>query len=586
MWRDAELPEVSLLVNIWKIGLARPRKAEASPPRLETQRPARPRRTWPFVVLVACLLIFMTRSLASLTQECATWDETSYFGLGKYLLQHQRWDIPGAIIHPPLSYYLHSIPLLFVDTDPGLWKYPGPRSEPVPPLQRGRLLLSSPANQGDRLLTQARAMMVFVAVLLGYFVYSWSYSLYGKWCAVLAAVLYTFCPNILANAHLITPDIAVTTFSFVTVYFLWSFLKENRRRDAIVGGVCLGLTLLSKFTGALLPPICLGLMALWWTRGQKLDLWGCLLFMAIGILVLWLGYGMDLWPYFSGIGFQRAHAAHGHPSFFMGEYSKSGWWYYPSVAFVLKTPLAAIVLLAISLVRLVRRARSGVWIDEAFLLIPVLVVFAFFSVNHQSIGLRYILPIYPFLFVLASESARAVASDRVWVIGLRAVLVAWYLGASFSIQPHYLAYFNELVGGASNGYKYLVDSNLDWGQDLKGLKRYMEEHGISKISLSYFGTDSPERYGISYSWLPSVYLDDPNPEGHEPAPGGWVAISATNLQGVYFSDKNLFASMRTRIPDAKIGYSIFVYHLNEQDATALFANIPLTRLPAQGSRAR
>jgi len=573
-------------VTIWKIGLAETSKAEAGPVYPRMRNPRHMRKAWPSLVLVVCLLIFVGRSGASLTQECATWDETGYFGLGKYLLQNQRWDIPGAILHPPLSYYLQSIPLLFVDTDPSLWKYPGPRTEPVPALQRGQLLLSSPANQGDRLLTQARVIMVCVAVLLGCIVYSWSYSLYGKWSAMLAAVLYTFCPNILANAHLITPDIAVTTFSFVAVHFLWSSLRGNRRRDAILGGVCLGLALLSKFTAALLLPTCLALMALWWITGRKLDLWGCLLFITIGIAVLWLGYGMDLWPYFSGIGFQRAHGAHGHPSFLMGEYSRSGWWYYPSVAFVLKTPIAAIVLLAISLVRLTSRARSGAWIDEAFLLIPAAVVFTFFSVNHQSIGLRYVLPIYPFLFVLASEAGRAVTSKSVWIIGVIAVLVAWYLGASYTIQPHYLAYFNELVGGPSNGYRYLVDSNLDWGQDLKGLKRYMEEHAISKISLSYFGTDSPKRYGISYSWLPSVYLEDPNPEQHEPAPGGWVAISATNLQGVYFSDKNLFAPMRNRTPEAKIGYSIFVYHLGDQEATALFANTPLTQPRAQGSRAR
>jgi len=528
----------------------------------------------PFLVLVVCLLIFVGRSATSLTQECATADETVLFGLGKYLLQNQRWDVPGAILHPPLSFYLHSIPLLFADTDPGLWKYAAPRTDPVPALQRGQLLLSSPANQGDRLLTRSRLMMVSIAVLLGYLVYSWSFSLYGKWSAMLAAVLYTFCPNILANARLITPDISVTTFFFATAYFLWKFLRMNRGRDAIVGGVCLGLALLSKFTGALLVPTCLGLMVLWWKTGRKIDLRGCLLFMVIGIVVLWLGYGMDLWPYFSGIAFQRIHAGHGHYSFLMGKYSTSGWWYYFIVAFALKTPIASIVLLVMSVARLIRRAHNGAWIDGAFLIVPAAVVFAFFSVNHQSIGLRYVLPMYPFLFVLASEAARLVGSISIWSNGLIAALVVWYVGASSSIHPHYLAYFNELAGGPSNGYKYLVDSNLDWGQDLKGLRRYMDQHAIRKISLSYFGTDSPRRYGIAYSWLPSAYLENANPEEHGPAPGGWVAISATNLQGVYFNNKNLFASLRNRIPEATIGYSIFVYHLNDREATTLLQTPP------------
>ena len=143
------------------------------------------------------------------------------------------------------------------------------------------------------------------------------------------------------------------------------------------------------------------------------------------------------------------------------------------------------------------------------------------------------------------------------------VAITWYIGASTYIHPHYLAYFNEFVGGPGNGYKYLVDSNLDWGQDLKGLKAYMQSHGIPRIYLSYFGSDSPQRYGIAYDWLPSFVLNNPDPQKHEIVLKGWVAISATNLQGVYFTDKNLFARLRERQPAAKIGYSIFIYNMDE-----------------------
>jgi hypothetical protein len=108
-----------------------------------------------------------------------------------------------------------------------------------------------------------------------------------------------------------------------------------------------------------------------------------------------------------------------------------------------------------------------------------------------------------------------------------------------------------------------VDSNLDWGQDLKGLKAFMQKHAISRINLSYFGSDSPERYGIAYNWLPSFYLRNPNPEYHEGALKGWVAISATNFQGVYFDNRNIFAWLRWRKPVAKIGYSILIYKLDD-----------------------
>jgi hypothetical protein len=205
---------------------------------------------------------------------------------------------------------------------------------------------------------------------------------------------------------------------------------------------------------------------------------------------------------------------------------------------------------------------KGMWINEMFLLIPAATIFCFFSLNHKAIGLRYILPVYPFLFVFASRAAQSFLSNKM-LTGLSVALIGWYVGASCYIHPHYLAYFNELAGGPDNGYKYLVDSNLDWGQDLKGLKSYMQKHGIARINLSYFGTDSPARYGISYDWLPSYGLPNPDPEKHKFVPKGWVAISATSLQGVYLGDSDIYAWFRERKPVAKIGYSIFIYKMDD-----------------------
>ncbi len=221
----------------------------------------------PLVVLAVFLIVFAARAVASMVQESATWDETHYFGLGKYLLQNRRWDVPGSILHPPLSYYLHSIPWLFFSTDSDVWKPPPqlqkPRYRALTDIVRGQSLLSSPANDGDRLLNWSRFMMVLTAVLLGWYVYLWSFSLYGKWIALLATVLYSFCPNILAHARLITPDITITAFFFISMYYFWRLMKDNRTDDAVAGGICLGLAMLSKFTGILLIPVCFALAATW-----------------------------------------------------------------------------------------------------------------------------------------------------------------------------------------------------------------------------------------------------------------------------------------------------------------------------------
>jgi 4-amino-4-deoxy-L-arabinose transferase-like glycosyltransferase len=512
---------------------------------------------WSVGVALLCLGLFTIKAVTSLVQESATWDETHYFAVGKFILQNHRWDVPGAAQHPPLSYYINSIPLLLFPGDPSVWKGHGMHDA----LVRGQALLSSPANQGDLLLDLSRLMMVLTGVLLGWFVYVWSFSLYGEASSILAIVLYSFCPNILAHARLITPDITVATFSFLTFYYLWRFLRNESTVDAVIGGLCLGLALLSKFTGLLLVPICLGLMFLWRAKERKLNLRNCLVFAAIAAVVLCMGYGMQPRLCYAGILQQHDSAREEIRHFLMGRYS-NGWWYYYIVAFVIKTPVTALLFLAMAVVLFASNIPKGRWLDEVFLLLPALAVFCFFSVNNVQIGLRYILPVYPFLFVFASRAARIFVFHKIRM-GLYIAAIGWYIAASCFIHPHYLAYFNELVGGPDNGWKYLVDSNLDWGQDLKGLKRFMDEHGISRISLSYFGTDSPARYGIVYDWLPSFVLTNPTPGHHAPMLQRWVAISATCLQGTYFPNQDLFADFRKRTPAAKIGYSIFIYKLDD-----------------------
>jgi hypothetical protein len=140
--------------------------------------------------------------------------------------------------------------------------------------------------------------------------------------------------------------------------------------------------------------------------------------------------------------------------------------------------------------------------------------------------------------------------------------MAYYIAVCFWISPHYLAYFNEFAGGPANGYRYLVDSNLDWGQDLKGLKQYMDQHGIDRIYLSYFGSDSPQRYGIKYDWLPSPLPENPEPLKRVRIPTkGYVAVSVTDLQGVFPGTRNMFQWLAPYKPIAKIGYSIFLYRI-------------------------
>ena len=122
------------------------------------------------------------------------------------------------------------------------------------------------------------------------------------------------------------------------------------------------------------------------------------------------------------------------------------------------------------------------------------------------------------------------------------VLAAWTIVGSLLAWPDYLAYFNEFIGGPRNGYHWLGDSNVDWGQDLKGLKRFMVQHGIDRIGLSYFGTADPAHYGIEYEYLPSANSGlRPTPPLHEgEMPSRFVAFSAYQYQGIDFPDKDFY----------------------------------------------
>jgi len=135
------------------------------------------------------------------------------------------------------------------------------------------------------------------------------------------------------------------------------------------------------------------------------------------------------------------------------------------------------------------------------------------------------------------------------------------------VAPHYLAYFNEVAGGPGSGYKYVLDADL--GQDLKELKKYLERHEIERISFSYFGTDSPQRYGIVYDWLPSFFLYNPNYvsglNDGDMYQNRFLAVSSANLYGTHLEDKDMFKWLLQYKPVAKIGYNIFIYDLASLD---------------------
>ncbi len=559
-----------------------------------------------WAILLTFFALILLQAVPSLQQESLTFDELLRQLPGYLHLTGGEYRIHTE--HPPFIKMLTALPLLLLDV-----KVPPP---PETWTESSRWQFAYDflyvANDADRLTLLGRLAVLPLMMLLGLFIFRWSKELFGRGAAILALFLYSFEPNVLAHGRLMNTDLGVACFLFLTLYFFSRMLREVTLGRVLSAGLCLGMALATKYSALWAPPILIilgfGLLGRPMTfrfRGRSpavlerrihklLLISGALV--GIGITAFVVIWGLHGFRYEAGMTAGYAYARpwrevlpegpvaraavlwaqdakllpeaylHGlsvallkvkRSAFLMGEISADGWFHYFLVTFLLKTPLPLLVLLVLSTVT-VRATWRKSGVEAVFLLFPVILHFAVTSGSRLNIGHRHLLPIYPFLFVLVSALIPWLRQHKRAVKAVPAALAAWYFAASVSISPHYLAYFNELVGGPGQGYRYLVDSNLDWGQDLKGLKRYMEEHGIDRVWLSYFGTASPTYHGITYNYLPS-YVLVPN---RDTVSTPFVAISATNLQGVYFQDPDLFRRFRTREPVAKIGYSIFIYRLD------------------------
>jgi 4-amino-4-deoxy-L-arabinose transferase-like glycosyltransferase len=448
-------------------------------------------------------------------------------------------------------------------------------------------------NDPGRMIFLARTAMVAVGILAGLFVFIVALRFYGPAHAVLALVLFSFCPNMIANAQLATADMTVSCFILLALFTFWLFAEKSSFLFILLAGAALALAQLSKYTSIFLYPLFFLFAAGDVMISRRKDGFILKTFMVflISLAVTWAGYGFQFEPilfnamrpeekiamahgiarklmpfwqsawdggidnflknvpvplssHILGIFGVFKHGAGGHGTYFMGNWSGSGNPLYYAAAFLIKTPIPALALiLAGTLVTL----RNKLTRKEVFLIVTALFIFAMASLSKLQLGLRYILPAYPLLFIVASRSVEA--AGRFWQKLALTLLLGWYIFTAVITWPDYLSYFNETIGGPANGWKYLRDSNIDWGQDLPALAAYMKERGISEVKLHYFGTAEPSSYGIK-----GIEFDKAD---YEAPQGAVYAVS------VHWIDHVPWA--KTRTPDARLGYSIYVYDTRSDD---------------------
>lgn len=538
------------------------------------------------VLLLMCLF---AQTMAHARNSSITFDEGPHLAIGYTTLRTGDLRLQPVHIHPPLANVLAAAPLLLQSdlpdprsvggweiaslsaiTDALVWQYPHPR----------------------RLAMAARFPIILMTLLLGAVVFRWASDLFGSQAGLVALGLYAFDPNVIAHGSLVTTDMAVVLWGTAAFFLTARYLRRNRWWYWASAGVALGLALASKVSALLLVP-CLGVL---WLLGPRSLPWRRRFLATAGglglaVVVLWASYGFEVRslpgfplpvPAATHLEIYRSLQQHynlGHPSFLMGRNGDLGWWYYFPVAFVLKTPLPTLLLFAAAVVSIFRAvgqspisilySPSSVPRWGPLTLFPLLYATStlFSSVN---IGYRHLLPLLPFLFIFISRIANDESRFTFHVSRIAYyALLSWYIIGTLCTSPHYLAYFNLLAGGPAGGYRYLVDSNLDWGQNLYQLRDWMRENDVDQVYYAHFSPARPQVYGVQADFLP------PDPRAvpfapFDPAPGVY-AIGATVLQGVYTPDVNTYAWFRAREPVARLGHALFVYKVSPRPEPAWVA---------------
>jgi hypothetical protein len=486
------------------------------------------------LVVTACVRIISTYSALALTT-----DEPFHLACAvEYLSYHA---ISLDFENPPLARAIGSLgPYLggvrsTGDTNP--WE------EGVDSLER--------FGNVDRMVMWLRLGTLPFFVLACFVVGLWARHFFGKATAVLAVGLYTLLPTVLANAGLGTTDMALasTTGAAFLTAMLWA--EKPGWLRAIVMAFFIAFALLSKFTAIGYITFAFGFATLVYfhtsvTSRQDLTLIVRRYYktfavaVASTLLFIWAGYWFSFGPmpnhniilpapeYFEGIRDALAHNHLGHTAFLLGHRSMMGWWYYFPITLAFKTPIAFLVLAVIgSVICFRRRAAAPYLLPFAFMLGILLPAMT----GHIDIGVRHVAPIYLGLSVVAALGlSQLLEFNRLRVLSCSAALalVLWMVVSVGVQHPDYLAYFNGFAG--SHPENILVDSNYDWGQDLKLLGRRLHQLGAEHVALGSLDGAIRNSYREEWYGLPQIVaLND-----RKPSPG-WTAVSASFDKSYRFS---------------------------------------------------
>ena len=547
------------------------------------------------LLLYGLLAVFFLQMFTASPTKSPTFDEPAHIGAGMSYLVMRDFRVNSQ--HPPLLKEIGALPLVLTGVRFPMtaadWKNVGERISPFFQWQLGRDIIFG--NDPDRVMFWARLPFILMAVVLGGILVAWGRRMLGAGAAAGALLLYVFDPTIIAHSPLVATDSGFALFAVLFFFALWSYLNHRSLKRLLLCGGAMGLMLATKFTAVIFLPVALALLILTGRflpaamprrmstlvdpfasedGGQRL-MWSLYVFVAMGILgaiVIEALYLVPRNPFLYVDGMRLVNADHDptYLAFMAGRFQHNFLTYY-LVCYLVKEPVATMVLTAIGAFSLLRR---GVLpdLDRAFLFLPPLALFVAYSVYSDNLGFRYMVPILPFLHLMGGAGlVFLVKEGGSWLRVVAILLCLWVVAAGVAIYPDHLSYFNEMAcvtspsqirldGGWRCGPRWLDDSNVDWGQGMKQLRDWLAAHPPQgPLRLGYFGSMRPANYGIDA--IP-VQVDDLR---RPPEPGVYalsahiLARAGARLRADYGDGAGNWLAHMT--PVAIVGHCYYVYEI-------------------------